>query len=789
MANNIGSSIEDYDIFEQIGKGGFATVFRAVDRTTRRPVAVKMINKRLMQAAGMVSRVRQEVAIHSRLKHPSILELYTFLEDSDNVYLILELCENGELQRYLKSLGKPLSEDQAAREVLQQVVDGILYLHSHQILHRDLSLANLLLTKDMKVKIADFGLATQLTRPDEKHLTMCGTPNYISPEVATRSSHGLEADVWGLGCLLYTILVGKPPFDTDAVKSTLTKVVMGDFKLPSFLSPEAKDLINRLLQKNPKDRLPLVKVLDHPFMQSHRNSRSGRSHSDSGMFTMSTVHSGPPPIIKRQQQVLPKLRSSSCSRECHSSGPLIAQHSDCSRHSTKSLPVQQHAEVSSKTRHVQSWGELHTGPFLAASQSSHSNYFCSHHSACCPSCSHAELCQCRSKRSTSLQRANHPPQHSSGTHASVQEINPPAANGQSLRDLAPPLSTARLRPTRQKTKNAVCSILENGEVCLEFIKIRNKEDRITDVCRISSDGMRIVLYHPNEGKGVRVTESTPCLPEKGADFIYSYENLPNQHWKKYLYAERFVGLVKAKSPKITFYSNEAKCLLMENSPNPDFEANFFSGGKIVKTRTGYTITEPTGCTSNVPLDESYFSSSERLQEMFKHFKECHSHCSNLEAVLESLSRANKTFACFPVTIGKRPQVSAVSKSTPDKENRTVQVLSGLPSFETSGRSSTAPLKSLGQNSSTVRAVEVPSLGHVEKKVSGEVEITFLDGSRLAVAPSSDNVVYGSSATSRQMIFSTKEQLPEQVRVKLALVPKALDYLLRNSSRETATPLR
>lgn len=156
----------------------------------------------------MVNRVRQEVTIHSRLDHPSILKLYAFFEDTDFVYLVLELCENGELQRYLKSLGHPLSEDET-REVMNQLMDGMLYLHSHNILHRDLSLANLLLTRDMKIvrnsisksvfctfffteylfdfllqRIADFGLATQLTRPDEKHMTMCGTPNYISPEAS-----------------------------------------------------------------------------------------------------------------------------------------------------------------------------------------------------------------------------------------------------------------------------------------------------------------------------------------------------------------------------------------------------------------------------------------------------------------------------------------------------------------------------------------------------------------------------------------------------------------------------
>jgi len=83
-------------------------------------------------------------------------------------------------------------------------------------------------------KIADFGLATQLKKPEDRHLTMCGTPNYISPEVVTRVAHGLEADVWGLGCMLYTLLVGRPPFDTEAIKSTLTRVVMVDYKVKTI---------------------------------------------------------------------------------------------------------------------------------------------------------------------------------------------------------------------------------------------------------------------------------------------------------------------------------------------------------------------------------------------------------------------------------------------------------------------------------------------------------------------------------------------------------------------------
>ena len=105
-----------------------------------------------MRAAGMVNRVKQEVGIHSGLRHPSVLKLYAYFEDDDFVYLVLELCENGELQRYLKALGHPLSEDEV-REVMTQLLDRMLYLHSHNILHRDLSLANLLITRDMKIVI------------------------------------------------------------------------------------------------------------------------------------------------------------------------------------------------------------------------------------------------------------------------------------------------------------------------------------------------------------------------------------------------------------------------------------------------------------------------------------------------------------------------------------------------------------------------------------------------------------------------------------------------------------
>uniref|UniRef100_A0A182S7L9 Protein kinase domain-containing protein n=1 Tax=Anopheles maculatus TaxID=74869 RepID=A0A182S7L9_9DIPT len=285
-----------------------------------------------------------EVAIHSKLKHPSILELYTFFEDFEHVFLVLELAENGELQQFLRERNKPFSEYEAAL-ILRRVVDGLLYLHTQNILHRDISLSNLLITKDMNIKIADFGLATELIQPDEKHHTLCGTPNYISPEVASRASHGLPADVWGLGCMLYTLLVGKPPFDTDGVKSTLARVVLSNYSLPAHLSSDVSDLIERLLKKNPTERIKLEEVLSHPFLSRYDlgpklyafNSMNHKfsSDADSGMGTI-TSNSG----------------SKSDLFQVHSAGATLSN-SRCSNRPNENLYNEQYAPANYRYREQQ----------------------------------------------------------------------------------------------------------------------------------------------------------------------------------------------------------------------------------------------------------------------------------------------------------------------------------------------------------------------------------------------------------------------------------------------------
>ena len=156
-----------------------------------------------------------------------------------------------------------------------------------------------------------------------------------------------------------------------------------------------------------------------------------------------------------------------------------------------------------------------------------------------------------------------------------------AAPQQTLKQQVSPICSRRLKPIRQRTKNAFLNILENGEVCLEFLRSQGGRETIADVCRILPDGMRIVLYRPaGAANNAASSGAPPPLPLDGSDAIYAYENLPAKHWKKYVYAARFVKVVRAKTPKVTYYSSQAKLMLMENGPDPDAEAAFYQGGKV-----------------------------------------------------------------------------------------------------------------------------------------------------------------------------------------------------------------
>ena len=585
----------------------------------------------------MNDRVRQEVGIHTRLKHPAIVELITFFEDASFVYLVLELCHNGELARYLKNTKHSFSEAET-RGVFEQVVSGVMYLHSHAIMHRDLTLANLMLTRDMKVKIGDFGLATKMSSPAERHVTMCGTPNFISPEVATRSSHGLEADVWGLGCLLYTLLVGRPPFDTAGVRSTLTKVVMADYSLPDHLglSHEVRDLIGQLLRKNPAERIKLLDISGHPWMRTECSLPQ-----DSGMYSgLTTTNFSSNSSRPRPLAAFPVLTE--YAEETEMTAPVILrpQFPPASRSSPQLCrppsPYQEHALALPAA----------PAPALASLRSKLVSLpsvpnFPTYETGGRTEVSVSQL----SRQMTSSHYSDPPlslPHHHQPSTQSLLQQRPASAASMGPRSaspasLPPRLSSTRLRPTRQRTKNVVANISTTGEICLEFLKTRRGQEVVSEVMRISGDGDRIVLYTPEQGTAP--TSAPAAIPTSGADSFHSYDSLPGKYHKKYQYAARFVNLVKASTPKITLYTSQAKCYLMENE-SADFEAYFYSGTKVTIVENVMKMIEKAGAglvqSLNYPVMESQCPPS--LSLTVTHVSSAHQHCRTVLSLLDQVTR-------------------------------------------------------------------------------------------------------------------------------------------------------
>ncbi|XP_011640530.1 serine/threonine-protein kinase PLK1-like [Pogonomyrmex barbatus] len=226
--------------------------------------ACKIIPKNRMQRIHM-QKIAREIMIHKELNHVNVVQMHHYFEDNLNVYMLLEACPRKSLMHVLKYRGKVTEPE--ARYYMKQMVTGVAYIHSQKVVHRDLKPGNMFLSDRMIVKIGDFGLAT---RPDgqRRRVTICGTPNYIAPEVLYKQAYSYEADVWALGCILYALLVGQPPFDTATLKETYARICNNHYREvdDSIASKSGQDLIRWLLQSNPELRPSLERVKEHAYL-------------------------------------------------------------------------------------------------------------------------------------------------------------------------------------------------------------------------------------------------------------------------------------------------------------------------------------------------------------------------------------------------------------------------------------------------------------------------------------------------------------------------------------------
>ncbi|KAM3959475.1 phosphorylase kinase gamma isoform 2-T2 [Aphomia sociella] len=270
-----------YEPKEIIGRGISSTVRRCIEKETGREYAAKIIDLSQESQDGvdthtMRDATRQEINILRMVAgHPYIIELQDVFESETFIFLVFELCKNGELFDYLTSV-VTLSEKKT-RYIMRQVLEGVRYVHSKSIVHRDLKPENILLDDQLNVKITDFGFAKVL-KDGEKLFELCGTPGYLAPETLKANmfedapGYGMEVDVWACGVIMFTLLVGCPPFWHRKQMVMLRNIMEGKY---SFTSPEwadisddPKELIRRFLMVDPNERIALDDALNHSFFNT-----------------------------------------------------------------------------------------------------------------------------------------------------------------------------------------------------------------------------------------------------------------------------------------------------------------------------------------------------------------------------------------------------------------------------------------------------------------------------------------------------------------------------------------
>jgi len=257
-------SIDDFQIGCPMGRGKFGRVYLAREKNTHYMVALKVLFKDELLKYNMEHQILREIEIQTHLMHPNILHMHTYFSDECKIYFVLEFAAGGELYKHLQSQPHHRFPEKIAASYICQVMSGIEYCHKNNVIHRDIKPENILLAADGSIKLADFGWSVHA--PSNRRKTMCGTIDYIPPEMIKGTTYTKEVDHWCIGVLCFEFLVGRPPFESKDQQTTFDKIKVIDLKYPSVVTAGARDLISKLLQLNPKDRLPLLEGMEHPWI-------------------------------------------------------------------------------------------------------------------------------------------------------------------------------------------------------------------------------------------------------------------------------------------------------------------------------------------------------------------------------------------------------------------------------------------------------------------------------------------------------------------------------------------
>lgn len=261
--------LADFEIGRPLGRGKFGRVYLARERRSHFPVALKMIFKTELMKHKMEQQLLREIEIQSHLTHENVLQMLTYFTDDKRVFLVLEFAAKGEMYKELQSSKGGRFDEPKAAKYIYQVSSALQFCHEHHVIHRDIKPENILLSAKGNVKIADFGWSVHASSQNRKRKTMCGTLDYLAPEMVRNIEHTHLVDNWCVGILSYELLVGKPPFESKSNHETYNRILQAKVDYPSHVSQLARDLINKLLRVNPASRLTLNEVKVHPFIVKH----------------------------------------------------------------------------------------------------------------------------------------------------------------------------------------------------------------------------------------------------------------------------------------------------------------------------------------------------------------------------------------------------------------------------------------------------------------------------------------------------------------------------------------